>query len=326
MKGKIFSFLKKLGVTLLVLFIVFLLFLAYGHINNRWYKLIYIRSDSMKPTFQAGDLICITKPPYEIKPGMIICFQIKGDIVTHRVVDIDENGSFITKGDANEITDDWSDYQIKKVAGIYQFKIPYLGYPIGYCSHAIERAISIVGGFFENILIKTSSFFMGSNAYFTNQGKIPMGITAENPPENPPEEENPNSEEEQNTTENQSPEDKAPTIDVFNINNDESTTESHEVVLNISASDDITLPEKLQMRIANDEEVWPDENAGWEAYSTNKNWQLSGEEGEKKVCLQVKDETGNITSASDTISYKPVDNEDIEDNQNTEETTEDEES
>ncbi len=284
----------------------------------------------MFPIFKAGDLICITKPPYEIKSGMIICFQIKGDIVTHRVVAINENGSFKTKGDANKVVDDWDDYKIKKVAGIYRFKIPYLGYPIGYCSYWAKRATLGVNDFLRNTIDKIGNIFIGSSAYFVNQDKILMGITAEDPPilmgttaEDPPKEENPNSEEDQNTTENQSPEDKAPTIDVFNINNDESTTESREVVLNISASDDITPPEKLQMRIANDEKTWPDENADWEAYSTNKNWQLSEEEGEKKVCLQVKDEAGNITSASDTISYKPVDN---EDNENTEETTEDEES
>jgi signal peptidase I len=309
MKGRIFSFLKKVGVILLALFIVSLIFLAYGHINNRWYKLVYIKSDSMKPVFQAGDLICITKPPYEIKPGMIICFQIKEDIVTHRVMAINEDGSFETKGDANEISDDWDNYQIKKIAGIYRFKIPYLGYPIGYSSYWIKKAIGKIG-----------KVFIGSSAYFANQDKILAGITAENPPKG----ENPNSKgEEQDEAENQSSEDKAPTIETFNINNDESTTESLDVILTISASDDITPSEKLQMRIANDEETWSDENTGWEVYSTNKEWQLSEEEGEKRAFLQVKDEAGNITSSSDTINYElPVDNEDFEDNGNVEETEE----
>ncbi len=346
MKRKVKSFFKGFGLSILIIFLVFMAFLAYGHIDNRWYKLIYIKSDSMSPTFKAGDLICITKPPYEIKPGMIICFQIKGDIVTHRVVGIDENGNFITKGDANKVPDDWGEYQIKKVAGVYRFKIPYLGYPIAYGSYWVKKAALEAGNFLGKVMDKIGSLFTGSGAYFTNQGKILISITAEslveNPPENPagnltqnsaenppenssdnlPEGENPNSGEDQKTTENPPVEDKPPIIDVFNINNNELTTNSYEVVLNLSVSDDITPPEKLQMRLANDGETWADENTGWEIYSTNKSWQLSEGEGEKKVCLQVKDEKGNLASTSATINYQPptVDDENLSnDNTNTEE-------
>ncbi len=304
MKSKTASFFKNFGICLLILFIVFTVFLAYGHINNRWYRFVYVKSNSMAPTFNAGDLILITKPPHKIERGMIICFQIKGEIVAHRVMAINEDGSYKTKGDANDIPDDWGNYKIKKIAGVYHFRIPYLGYLTAYLDYSAKKAIG-----------KIRTIFVGANAFFVNQDKISMGITAEDPPKV----KSLNTEEGQNTTgkEEETLEDGAPTIDTFNINDDESTTESREVILNISASDEVSLPENLQMRIANDGENWPDENTGWENYSTSKNWQLSEGEGKKEVYLQIKDEAGNTSSTSDTISYAPTDVEDEKDSQDT---------
>jgi signal peptidase I len=171
MRSKTAIFFQRFITVLLILLLVFILFLVYGNIDNRWYKLLYIRSDSMSPVFNAGDLICIVRPPEEIQVGDIVTFQIEGQIVTHRVIGINPDGSYETKGDASKSADDFGDYKITNIAGIYRFKITYLGYPIAYGSHWLRQGINSV----FNMQLASN----GSYAYFTNQDKVLMGISGE---------------------------------------------------------------------------------------------------------------------------------------------------
>ena len=70
-------------------------------------------SDSMAPTFQAGDLILIRScDPASLKEGDIVTFHtiINNEFAlnTHRIAEIDDQGgarSYVTKGDNNEIAD-----------------------------------------------------------------------------------------------------------------------------------------------------------------------------------------------------------------------------
>jgi hypothetical protein len=92
-----------------------------------------IYSDSMSPALRAGDAIVITPAPTRLQPGMIVTFEVAGDLVTHRIVEISEDGCIVTKGDANDQVDDWTDargrrIQLHGAAGIYRVRIPYLGY------------------------------------------------------------------------------------------------------------------------------------------------------------------------------------------------------
>jgi len=102
------------------------LFVGYGLINNRWYHLVVVEGSSMYPTIVSGDLIVITRPPGQIEPGMILTMEVDNKIVTHRVVQVNPDGSFITKGDANEARDDFSSNRVR-VIGQYQFRIPAVG-------------------------------------------------------------------------------------------------------------------------------------------------------------------------------------------------------
>jgi len=110
-----------------------LIFVGYGCLNNRWYRVVVIYSDSMSPALRAGDAIIITPAPAKLQPGMIVTFEVAGDLVTHRIVDISDDGCIVTKGDANEQVDHWTDargrrIQLRGVAGIYRARIPYLGH------------------------------------------------------------------------------------------------------------------------------------------------------------------------------------------------------
>lgn len=112
---------------LFVAVLVFVVFVAYGtFVDNRWYKIVVIEGSSMEPTLSAGDAIVLTRPPDEIEPGMILTLEVDGNVVTHRVVEVRPDGSFVTKGDANEAADDFDGHDVR-VVGEYRMRLPRLG-------------------------------------------------------------------------------------------------------------------------------------------------------------------------------------------------------
>jgi len=118
--------LSRLVLTVLVLVLASLAFLYF----SPDYNLYLVRSESMRPAINMGDLI-ITGPldgPIngEVKPGMIVTYQYKKGNVTHRVLSIDGE-TLVTKGDATEDPDSWP-VVLPDVRGIYLFKIPYVGF------------------------------------------------------------------------------------------------------------------------------------------------------------------------------------------------------
>ena len=112
---------------LMGLIFLFVLFLAYGVLPNRWYHVLYIYSGSMAPTIQPGDVIIIAPLPDTLEPGMIVSMSINNSIVTHRIVYLRPDGFFLTKGDANNTFDKWDNSKVKMI-GLYKARIPYLGY------------------------------------------------------------------------------------------------------------------------------------------------------------------------------------------------------
>lgn len=120
------------------------LFVAYGLIDNAWYRVLAVRGGSMGPTIAAGDLIVITRPPERIETGQILTLQVDGAVVTHRVVEAAADGTFTTKGDANEGRDDWSANDVH-VVGEYRFSLPFIGTLIDVISGAWLGDASSVG-------------------------------------------------------------------------------------------------------------------------------------------------------------------------------------
>jgi signal peptidase I len=89
------------------------------------YGLYFVRSGSMSPVFNAGDIV-ITGPVNEIEIGEIITFVNDTKVITHRVTGI-EGDQILTKGDANEDADTFLT-PVSQVQGSYLFRIPGLGY------------------------------------------------------------------------------------------------------------------------------------------------------------------------------------------------------
>ena len=117
------SILGLLAVTLLLLGLIYLL---------PGYDLYVVNSNSMNPTFSAGDIVATVPPGSllvgDIQTGDIAIFQIGSEKVTHRIVSI-EGEIITTKGDANE-DPDVRPIAASQVNGIYLFKIPAVGYVI----------------------------------------------------------------------------------------------------------------------------------------------------------------------------------------------------
>jgi signal peptidase len=95
------------------------------------YSLYIVRSGSMEPAFNVGDVI-IAGPlgSDDIKPGVIVTYAMGKTLITHRVLSVDGN-TLIIKGDANE-TPDPNPVLLSQVKSRYLFRIPYVGYAAGF--------------------------------------------------------------------------------------------------------------------------------------------------------------------------------------------------
>jgi signal peptidase I len=123
---------------LLILFVVCLVLLAYGSLDNRWYKVIAVEGNSMSPTLWFGDLIVLTPPKENIPAGTIITMSVDGGLVTHRLTTAYQGGLPETKGDANETTDNFSGNDLK-IVGIVRLHLPLIGYPFMYLRYLLSK-------------------------------------------------------------------------------------------------------------------------------------------------------------------------------------------
>lgn len=90
-----------------------------------------ITSGSMSPKLRPGDVvIAVDRGDVPIPIGTIIVFEDprRGDLVTHRIVEVNPDLSYTTKGDANA-TDDPAPVPRENVRGSGRWVVPYVGLP-----------------------------------------------------------------------------------------------------------------------------------------------------------------------------------------------------
>lgn len=96
-----------------------------------------VRSDSMEPAIEAGDLVIVNSvPAQDIEAGDVIAYDSGDRVVTHRVVDVlDHGGSveFRTKGDANEEPDPHP-VAADAVVGRVMVMVPVIGYVVDFAN------------------------------------------------------------------------------------------------------------------------------------------------------------------------------------------------
>ena len=97
-----------------------------GIFGTPWYRFVTVDGGSMAPTIGRGDLILVVPAPATVEPGMILVLRVGGQLVTHRVVAVNPDGTFVTRGDANSVDDAWGGQQVT-VEGQYLATLPVLG-------------------------------------------------------------------------------------------------------------------------------------------------------------------------------------------------------
>ena len=118
---------KKTDIPFIVIgLLVYCLICGYGP-----YKLIGIETGSMTPRLNIGDAVIISKnfDVDKLKEGDIVAYKNKdNDLIVHRIIKVNNDQTFITKGDYNNVAD--RDYVNKEqIKGKVILKIPYIAYP-----------------------------------------------------------------------------------------------------------------------------------------------------------------------------------------------------
>jgi signal peptidase I len=125
------TFISYAASVVLIFFLIVLVPLAYGTLNNRWYKILAIDGNSMYPSLGFGDLVVITPPTSNIPAGTIVTMSVDGSLFTHRLLEAYQGGLPETKGDANDIADNFSGNNLR-IVGIVRLYFPLFGYPFFY--------------------------------------------------------------------------------------------------------------------------------------------------------------------------------------------------
>lgn len=87
-------------------------------------------SGSMEPEIKTGSIVYVNTKDQDVEVGDIVTYRLTGDdtevLVTHRIVR-EDNGLFITKGDAND-SEDLAPIRQDQIVGTSMFSIPFAGY------------------------------------------------------------------------------------------------------------------------------------------------------------------------------------------------------
>jgi signal peptidase len=127
------------------------IFLAVGLGMALGYRALIVRSGSMAPAIETGDMV-VTRlvRPSAVSEGDVITFQDPsrdGELVTHRVVETGRQGgqiSFVTKGDANTGQEEWS-VDDHGTVGAMAFRIPKAGYVLAWLRTPAVRTSLVIG-------------------------------------------------------------------------------------------------------------------------------------------------------------------------------------
>ena len=110
---------------------------------------VAVESNSMVPVFHKGDILVLSgSEPGQLKVGDIIVYSVAGrDVpVVHRIIRVNPDGSFQTKGDANSGQLDFEYYiPPQSVHGRVFVIIPYLGWvKIGVMEYVLPNVAYIL--------------------------------------------------------------------------------------------------------------------------------------------------------------------------------------
>lgn len=109
------------------------------------YKPLVVLSGSMEPTYKVGSIIYYEEKIDNIEAGDVIVFESgHASFVTHRVKEVVDKETYITKGDAND-SEDPEPVKLQSIKGkVIKLNIPWLGYYIQYVNTNVGLVVVIV--------------------------------------------------------------------------------------------------------------------------------------------------------------------------------------
>lgn len=85
-----------------------------------------VTSGSMEPLIKTGDVVLVQDVDHLVGKGTVVAYDDGNGIVMHRVVGVDADGTYTTKGDANAVPDSTSVSQ-SQIVGQGRLLVPYIG-------------------------------------------------------------------------------------------------------------------------------------------------------------------------------------------------------
>lgn len=146
---------KIINITLIVSIFLLLPIVVFTLITSRTNLISDIQSfvvltGSMQPKIPVGSVIYAQKQN-SYNNGDVIAFGSGNNTVTHRIVNVKNDGSYITRGDANN-TNDANPVFTKDILGKQIFSLPYLGKLIIFLKTPL--------GFFGSIVFPITVFIV----------------------------------------------------------------------------------------------------------------------------------------------------------------------
>ena len=140
---------KNKYISIIFIFIFLIIFLNFiSAKSDKFFNLIGFRtytvlSGSMEPDLYPGDIVVvINKNKINFNIGDIITFKKYNTVITHRIIDLNNNG-YITKGDNNNFKDSFI-VENKDIIGKVLLKIPKLGYILEFLSRPIIISLEMI--------------------------------------------------------------------------------------------------------------------------------------------------------------------------------------
>lgn len=111
-----------------------------------------VLSGSMEPVIDTGGMVFTNTADRQPQEGDIITYRLNGNLVTHRVVR-QENGCYITKGDANQ-GEDAIPVLPSRIVGTVCFSLPILGFVVSYLQERTVAAL-LAAAFVSSLLLES---------------------------------------------------------------------------------------------------------------------------------------------------------------------------
>lgn len=119
---------------ILGIFLAVIIYQGLGFALNTDNPLVTVASCSMYPSLKVGDLIVLkgSDSGDDIQKDDIIVYNspVENKLIIHRVIEVNDDGSFQTKGDNNPEQLSYEKHiELEDIHGESLIKIPFLGYP-----------------------------------------------------------------------------------------------------------------------------------------------------------------------------------------------------